>query len=267
MKTMGAPSESAALASRAVTADGGSEVGRKIIENFDIIAEAPGGVEALRKVILDLAVAGRLTGASRTHWPEVSVRSAFATMFTGPFGTSLKASDYVAGGTPVVNPQNLRGGRIVPTDDTCVGPATLRRLSSFLLAEGDVVVARRGEMGRCAVVGRAEAGWLCGTGSFVLRPSVSIDPLFAALFVRSPQTVATLAGESVGATMQNLNQRIMASLRLVLPPLAEQKRIVAKVDQLMALCEALEKKLLATEDLRSRLAHSLVAAAMNGGAP
>lgn len=49
-----------------------------------------------------------------------------------------------------------------------------------------------------------------------------------------------LGGASVGTTMQNLNQSILARMPVGLPPLAEQNRIVAKVDELMALCDRLE---------------------------
>jgi type I restriction enzyme S subunit len=166
-------------------------------------------------------------------WSLVRFAEVFLTLFTGPFGTSLKKSDYRIGGTPVINPQNLRAGAITPTAATCVGEATLRRLASFRVMERDVVVARRGEMGRCAVVRRREDGWLCGTGSLVLRPPAVVDAHFVTLFLRSPSTVNRLRDDSVGSTMENLNQRILFNLPFGLPPLAEQRRIVARVDELM----------------------------------
>ncbi len=52
-----------------------------------------------------------------------------------------------------------------------------------------------------------------------------------------------LAGASVGTTMQNLNQSILAKMPVGLPPLAEQRRIVAKVDALMALVDTLETQI------------------------
>ncbi len=78
-------------------------------------------------------------------WAMVPFGDAFLTVFTGPFGTSLKKSEYQAGGTPVVNPQNLRDGCIEVTPDTCVGPTTLARLANFAIETRDLVVARRGE--------------------------------------------------------------------------------------------------------------------------
>src|SRR6516162_6371098 len=58
-------------------------------------------------------------------WALVPFGEVFIDIFTGPFGTALKASEYIRGATLVINPQNMRDGVIVPTDDTCVGPETI----------------------------------------------------------------------------------------------------------------------------------------------
>ena len=84
---------------------------------------------------------------------------------------SWAAPDYELGGTPVVNPASIQDERIVPIEKMAIGVATLERLSTFKLRVGDVVMGRRGEMGRSALVTEREAGWLCGTGSLILRPS------------------------------------------------------------------------------------------------
>jgi type I restriction enzyme S subunit len=93
---------------------------------------------------------------------------------TGPFGSLLHKSDYVDCGVPLVNPINMVNERIVPDSSMLISEATRERLSTYVLEEGDIVVGRRGEIGRCAVVGPAEAGWLCGAGSFFIRPRPSI---------------------------------------------------------------------------------------------
>ena len=191
-------------------------------------------------------------------WTFIPFGEVFIDVFTGPFGTALKASEYIRGATPVINPQNMKDGAIVPTDDTCVGLETIRRLSTFIVYERDVIVARRGEMGRCAVVSPRESGWLCGTGSLVLRPPKEVMPQYVALFLRSPSTVAKLTGDSVGSPMSNLNQRIMVNLPFGFPPLPEQHRIVAKVDALMALCDALEARLAAAPEDQAAFAAAAV---------
>ena len=79
--------------------------------------------------------------------------AAVVTIKTGPFGSALHKSDYLPTGIPIVNPMHIRGGLIQPGSDARVGEAKLRELMEFRLAEGDVVLGRRGEVGRCAVVG------------------------------------------------------------------------------------------------------------------
>ena len=139
-----------------------------------------------------------------------------------------------------------------------IGDDTLERLETFKLCAGDIVMGRRGEMGRCAVVAQSEEGWLCGTGSLILRLSNSLYPKYLAMLIGSPNFREYLRRHSVGATMQNLNQSILLKMSISLPPLAEQYRIVAKVDELMALCDRLEARIATTDGTRHRLLGSLL---------
>ncbi|MFN7610005.1 MAG: restriction endonuclease subunit S [bacterium] len=70
------------------------------------------------------------------------------------------------------------------------------------------------------------------------------------------------AGRVVGATRAKLNQAQAVTIPVPLPPLAEQHRIVAKVDALMALCDRLEASLAATAATRRRLLDALLAEAL-----
>lgn len=179
----------------------------------------------------------------RPGWVPVRLIELVMEIQTGPFGSSLHQSDYQVGGTPVINPASLKDGKIVPIDAMAIGQDTLKRLEVFQLREGDIVMARRGEMGRCAIVTKNEDGWLCGTGSLVLRLPTNLYAPFLSLLIGAPEAREYLGGASVGTTMQNLNQGILAKMPVGVPPLAEQRRIVAKVDQLMALVDQLEAQL------------------------
>jgi len=103
-------------------------------------------------------------------------------------------------------------------------------------------------------------GWLCGTGSLFVRITEDIDSRFMASWLRSPSIRNALQAASVGSTMSNLNLRILGDLILGLPPLAEQKRIVTKVDQLMALCDDLEAKQNKKRDLAAQSTRSALTA-------
>ena len=69
----------------------------------------------------------------------------------------------------------------------------------------------------------------------------------------------------MGTGQPNVNGTALSTLLIPLPPLAEQQRIVAKVDQLMALCDELEGKLGAAQAVQGRLLDAVVAGVVNGG--
>ncbi len=142
----------------------------------------------------------------------------------------LHKADYVEKGIPLVNPMNIVGSKIVPSARMMVSPSTKKRLENYALRKGDVVIARRGELGRCDVVTEAEAGWLCGTGSFFVRLSKRIDERYFAMLFGSRSFKTILDQKSIGTTMSNLNHGILNGLELFLPPVEEQRELVAKAD-------------------------------------
>ena len=159
-------------------------------------------------------------------WAWARLVSLIEAFITGPFGSALHKSDYVADGIPLINPMNITDGKVIPIDKMQVSPETAERLSSFKVAPSDIVIARRGDMGRCAVVQPAQKGWLCGTGSFILRfPAVLCSEYFA-VCLRSPYSVELMSGNSIGNTMLNLNQTILKSILIPVPPCTEQNRII-----------------------------------------
>lgn len=183
---------------------------------------------------------------------------------TGPFGSALHASDYVVGGVPIINPQHYRTFRIAPDDEVTVSPSLAEGLQTFRLTRGDVIVARRGEMGRCAVITAREDGWLLGTGSLALTPKKSLDPSYLAYFITSPGCVQELSRASVGSTMANLNQKILRSLVLFVPPIDEQRRIIAIVEAHFSRLDAAEQGL---KRVQAKLKHaraSVLKAAVEG---
>ena len=173
-------------------------------------------------------------------WRWVRFSEIMNTMSTGPFGSMLHKTDYIEKGIPLVNPANMVDGKIVPSDKMMISEATRRRLFSYILHAGMIVLGRRGEMGRCAVVTKKEDGWLCGTGSFFMEPSMRLYVYYVVSLLSSPYVKFYLGGESVGTTMSNLNHTILSKMPIPLPPLAEQRRIVAKLEEILPLCERLK---------------------------
>ena len=204
------------------------------------------------------ASSNELASELPSGWAAARFSDVLIELHTGPFGSSLHQNDYEIGGTPVINPASMQDGKIVPVERMAVGENTLERLATFKLRAGDIVMGRRGEMGRCVVVTEHEEGWLCGTGSLILRLPDSLYPKYLAMLIGSPHVREYLGGFAVGATMQNLNQSILLKMSIGFPPLAEQYRMVAKVDELMALCDRLEASLATGDDTRCRLLDTLL---------
>src|SRR4051794_35672848 len=71
---------------------------------------------------------------------------------TGPFGSQLHASDYVPVGIPSIMPQNIGDNRIISDDIAQITRADAKRLSKYLVREGDIVYSRRGDVERRALV-------------------------------------------------------------------------------------------------------------------
>ncbi|MGD9487779.1 MAG: restriction endonuclease subunit S [Calditrichaceae bacterium] len=183
---------------------------------------------------------------------------------TGPFGTMLHKSDYVQDGIPLVNPMNIVANQIVANKKMMVSQTTKNRLSRYILDMNDVVLARRGDLSKCAVVSENEKGWLCGTGSFFIKVSNFINKGFFIQGFISDYFQKELLCNSIGQTMNNLNQSVLRNAVFALPPLAEQQAIVEKVDRLMAKIDVLEKQVKSRKAQVGQLMQAVLREAFNG---
>jgi type I restriction enzyme S subunit len=168
---------------------------------------------------------------------KVELLGQHATFRTGPFGSALHKSDYVSDGVPVINPMHIVDGYIEPTDDMTISESVAESLSQFRLCENEIVIGRRGDMGRCAVVQSHQSGWLCGTGSMIVR-STDFNPKFLQRVLSSKRVIAAIVSNSVGTTMVNLNQGSLSSLRIQYPALPEQSAIATALSDMDALLAA-----------------------------
>jgi len=204
-----------------------------------------------------------LTRSGNT-WPRRRLCDVVTGISTGPFGTMLHKSDYVENGVPLVNPMNIVDSRIVPSNRMMVNEDTRDRLQVYVLKVGDIVIARRGELGRCALVTKDEAGWLCGTGSFFLRLNSSkMEAKFFVALFSSKQYRELLNSNSVGTTMNSLNHSILNELPVPVPPIADQRSIMVNLERMSAEARRLEslyhQKIEALDILKNSLLHQAFA--------
>jgi type I restriction enzyme S subunit len=192
-------------------------------------------------------------------WEEKPISDFAHSISTGPFGSLLHKSDYVSEGVPLVNPINIVNGYIIPNCDKQINKATKQRLQSYILQEGDIVIGRRGEIGRCAVVTSEQAGWVCGTGCFFIRPLQTVNPYFLVNLIRSSKYREQLENLSSGATMLNLSNKALSELLITIPNFDEQQNILEKLDVIQEETQRLEtlyqRKLTALDELKKALLH------------
>lgn len=174
-------------------------------------------------------------------WPQEPLSAVAGEVRTGPFGSQLHRSDYVedVSATPVVMPKDMSGGRIDTSSIARIGAGDVDRLSGHVLREADIVLARRGDIGRRAWVGDGEAGWLCGTGSMRIRlgDPARLRPRYLYYYLGTEPAIRWLEGHAVGATMSNLSASVVEKLPVPLPPSDVQDRIVSILDSMESLIE------------------------------
>lgn len=140
-------------------------------------------------------------------------------------------------------------------------------------ANGDVVLAKISpcfENGKAAVISGLINGVGAGTTELhVVRPIISfIDPAYVYLFLRSPYFAVEGENSMTGtAGQKRLSTDYFATRAFPLPPLAEQKRIVAKVDELMALCDKLEAQQQKRRELQTLARTAALDALANAQSP
>jgi len=200
-----------------------------------------------------------------SHWETKRIRDVSLALQTGPFGSQLHSGDYIPDGIPVINPSHMKNGHIYPDRECSIDDHTWSRLAQHRLHQGDIVFARRGELGRCALVTSQEEEWLCGTGSLRMRPNQNVvDPLYLNWLFSTKGIGEWLSLESVGATMENLNTSILGRVPLPVPPIDEQRVIAAFLDRQTTMVSDLITRVAKHIDKLREHRTALISAAVTG---
>ena len=238
------------------------ELFAKLDEAKERLQEVADSFAVRKAAILHKAFTGELIGKQVTEL--VPLENLVDLIKIGPFGSSLHESDYIENGIPLVNPKHIVQQRIVPQSKISISDEKAEELSSYKLKENDIVLGRRGEMGRCAPISNREENWICGTGSMIIRLKKEYDAKLYSLILGSQATVTYLENSAVGSTLKNLNEKIVRKIPVPQFSNEEQHEIVRLIDDLLARERAAQQaaeQALASIDLMKK---SILARAFRG---
>lgn len=174
-----------------------------------------------------------------------------------------KTAPYASSGIRLVRTTNVRNGQLNAYDQKYVSDETYRVWSARCQPEpGDILITREAPMGEVCLIPNGET--ICLGQRMMLARLVpeTISNEFMLYSLRDPQLMDRVQDKPIGATVQHLRVGGVETLLVPLPPIAEQHRIVAKVDELMALCDQLETSLTSADEARKKLLDALLAEAL-----
>ena len=183
----------------------------------------------------------------------------------GPFGTMLHKRDYIKGGVPVINPQHIKNLSIVENESISVSIEKAQELSTYRLMCNDIIMGRRGEMGRTAAITEREQNWICGTGSILFRLKPEYDATFYAQILSSPDVVHYLEENATGTTMKNLNEDIVKHIPVPKITKEMQSIITNELEAKLSVCDSIEKTIDTALQEAEALTQSILKQAFEGG--
>ena len=208
-------------------------------KKFDTFADAPDAVVKMRELVLDLAATGRLL-PHQTEWERRALKSLATKIGSGSTPAGGRDS-YFSEGIPLIRSMNVHFRGFDATGLVFLSDEQAKQLSNVIVQPDDVLLNITGaSIGRVTIAPSVMAGARVNQHVTIIRPRKELSPRFLSIFLASPSVQRMIDEIQVGATRQALTKAMIEQFEIPLPPLAEQKRIVAKVDELMALCDRLE---------------------------
>ena len=192
--------------------------------------------------------------------------TARAGMKTGPFGSLLKKHEHRTEGVPVLGIENIGSVGYVPGSKIHITEKKAEQLSQYDVQPDDILISRSGTVGEVCVIpdGVGKARMSTNVMRIVLEPGGMTPKFFWLLFKGSPPVLDQVSELCSGSTRDFLNQTILSSLIFPLPPLAEQRRIVAEVERRLSVVAVLEREVEAALARARRLRQSILKRAFEG---
>ncbi|MCG3767588.1 restriction endonuclease subunit S [Vibrio cincinnatiensis] len=162
----------------------------------------------------------------------------------GPFGSKLKATEYVDSGVPIIRIQNVDRNQFKNNGLQYLTAQKAEELHRHSFVSGDIVINKLGEpTGKaCIVPQQLEYGIVVADIVRIRLDSEVVNEHYLTLAINSPFVANQFSGLAKGVTRQRVNLSQIRSLTIPVPPLKEQERIKERFNKLMALCDQLEQQ-------------------------
>jgi type I restriction enzyme S subunit len=236
----------------------------RILDAVDVEIAASESLIRKKRATLDSCIMSLFQGRSGAVWETPMLEDLLGSgggVQIGPFGSQLHSHEYVSEGVPVVMPQDMGKHGILAANIARISIGKARELAKHRLERGDVLVARRGDLSRCVTATQVNEGWICGTGCLRVRIGKGlIMPEWLALAYGEVFCQRQIRAMAVGTTMSNINSAIIRGLRIPLPSLDEQRRLISMLNAQRQALDAEE----ATVKRLSRVKRGLVEDLLTG---
>jgi restriction endonuclease S subunit len=174
-----------------------------------------------------------------------AIVAAAGAIIDGPFGSNLKGDHYKSNGVRVIRLGNIGMGRFIDVDRAFVTRDHANRLQRHRADPGDVVIAALGDgarpAGRACLVPPDLGPSIVKADCFRVRTKGSdLGAAFLMHAINSPQTLAMIQAATRGATRPRMNLAMLKNIALPVPPMNEQLRLAAELDERLAESDALD---------------------------
>jgi type I restriction enzyme S subunit len=178
---------------------------------------------------------------------------------TGPFGTVLQASSYVKVGTPIINPVNMIKHRLYVREGPFLDSEECERLKRYKMKPGDILLGRKGDVGRAVFVSLEYNDFIVGSDIIRLRLIDSeLHPEFLYYFMLAPKTRAWVVRHASGTTMPGINEKLLQKIDVPIPTGNKQTEIIRAMKGMNEIEDALLDAITANKELLSLLGNELI---------
>jgi type I restriction enzyme S subunit len=167
--------------------------------------------------------------------------------------------EYISDGVPFLSVKNLSSGRLDFTDTRFISPDAHADLTKRCNPEfDDILLTKIGTTGIAVVIDDPQPFSIFVSLALIKLSKGLINRNYLALVINSPFVRKQSEEGTEGVGNKNLVLRKINAFDIPLAPLAEQRRIVAKVDELMTLCDQLKARIITANQLQQKLADVMV---------